>query len=51
MKVSWRHSRLFIVSSGWAGCILRAYIYENLADNVDDEVLGCVQVVEGSVFP
>ncbi len=30
---------------------LRADVYEDLAQDVDDQVLRAIQVVEGSVFP
>lgn len=30
---------------------LRADVYQDLADDVDDQVLGVVQVVEGSILP
>ena len=32
-------------------CHSRAYVYADLAEDVDDQVLVAVQIVEGSVFP
>lgn len=32
-------------------CHSRTYIYQDLAEDVDDQVLSAVQIVEGSVFP
>ncbi len=35
----------------WQQLRSRAYVYENLAEHEDDQVVRAVQIVEGSVFP